>query len=498
MLSDTNTNTNTEKNNPLLIYSAWIAEAKVTSFQSHGDDDLTGETDLNSGKKGWSEHTLDLAKRSFIDTLACAIPGSQADVCQKLLTVRDAFGAGSATLIGQQIMGSVIFAALFNGTAAHALDFDDDFDPAKGHPSAVIIPALLALAEKHRSDGFHLLDAYIVGLQIMGLTGQGLNPFHRRRGWHATSTIGSLAAAAACARLLQLDTLQTAHAISIASSLAGGFMSQFGTDAKPMHAGFAAAAGVQAALFAQAGLTAGLNTLDASNGMNTLMVGQDLAELKVLMQDKDEYGQKMSFPLNPAQPLMIEAFGLKIKRFPNCGSVHRALDGLLKLKSQYDFTADEVEYIRVTAPSAHLKNLMYSRPETPQQAKFSLEYGLITGLLFDNVTLDDFSESAVLRPEIQQLLPLVQKQAVDKLESECPTQVEVRLKSGLRFKTEVFMAVGTRAFPLTDAQLWQKFDACTASAMKADDKDELKALLDSIAQLDNTDDLMRGLTRITF
>src|SRR5690606_32820466 len=119
-------------------------------------------------------------------------------------------------------------------TAAHALDFDDNFDPAKAHASAVLVPAILALGEQEGASGRACLDAYVVGLQIMGRVGQGLNPAHRNRGWHATGTVGALGAAAACARLLRLPAEQAAFALSIATSMAGGFMSQFGTMTKPL------------------------------------------------------------------------------------------------------------------------------------------------------------------------------------------------------------------------------------------------------------------------
>src|SRR5690606_18663480 len=152
------------------------------------------------------------------------------------------------------------WAALANGTAAHALDFDDNFDPAKAHASAVLIPAILALAEERPAPGFAVLDAYIVGLQIMGRVGQGINPFHRNRGWHATATVGAIGAAAACARLLALSSAQATHALSLATSMAAGSMAQFGTMAKPLHAGLAAKSGVIAASLAQAGLDAGAET----------------------------------------------------------------------------------------------------------------------------------------------------------------------------------------------------------------------------------------------
>jgi len=161
------------------------------------------------------------------------------------------WGDGPCTVMGSEVRLAAPWAALANGTAAHALDFDDNFDPAKAHASAVLVPAILALAEQERASGRACLDAYIAGLQIMGRVGQGVNPAHRNRGWHATGTVGAIGAAAACARLLRLPEREAAFALSIATSLAGGFMAQFGTMTKPVHAGFAAQAGVMAAASAR-------------------------------------------------------------------------------------------------------------------------------------------------------------------------------------------------------------------------------------------------------
>ena len=137
------------------------------------------------------------------------------------------------------------WAALVNGTAAHALDFDDNFDPAKAHASAVLVPAILALAEQEGASGRACLDAYIAGLQILGRVGQGVNPAHRNRGWHATATVGAIGAAAACARLLRLDArARPPTRCRSRPAWPAGFMSQFGTMTKPVHAGLAAKAGV--------------------------------------------------------------------------------------------------------------------------------------------------------------------------------------------------------------------------------------------------------------
>jgi 2-methylcitrate dehydratase PrpD len=426
--------------NPVLAFGRWIAETP----------------------DAWPEAALASAHRQFIDIIAVTIPGAAEPAARSVFaTVKD-WGAGPAAAIGQGARLAAPWAALVNGTAAHALDFDDNFDPAKAHATAVLAPAILALAEQEGASGRFCLDAYIAGLQILGRVGQGVNPAHRNRGWHATATVGAIGAAAACARLLRLDAQRAAYAVSIATSMAGGFMSQFGTMTKPLHAGLAAKSGIVAAGLARSGIDAGLETLDGPTGMNRLMVGPDYEQLRDTLTHV-EHGQNLRFETEKVgDPLLILSSGLKLKRFPNCGSAHRAMDGLATLVVAHGFAAGEVAAINVRAPVTHFNNLMYQIPEDPLQAKFSMEYALACILLTGNCTLADFTPEAVRRPALAALYPLIHRYPVDKAEGEFPTEIEVVLKDGRRFETAVPMPAGSLAVPFTDAQVWAKFDGCTA------------------------------------
>ncbi|MEL7454461.1 MAG: MmgE/PrpD family protein [Pseudomonadota bacterium] len=161
--------------------------------------------------RDWPTEAKETARRALIDIVACMIPGANEPVTRKCYDVVSHWGEGRSRTIGFEKALSSPLAALVNGTNAHALDFDDNFDPAKAHATAVIVPALLALADERDMGTDDLIDAYIVGLQILGRVGQAVNPYHRNRGWHATATLGAIGAAAASARLLRLNTDQTAR-----------------------------------------------------------------------------------------------------------------------------------------------------------------------------------------------------------------------------------------------------------------------------------------------
>src|SRR5688572_14238480 len=443
--------------NPVLAYGSWLAETPAD----------------------WPEAAWESAHRQFIDVIAVTIPGAVEPVTSRVFaTVKD-WGAGPATVIGFGVGLAAPWAALVNGTAAHALDFDDNFDPAKAHATAVLAPAILAVGEDERASGRACLDAYIAGLQILGRVGQGVNPAHRNRGWHATATVGAIGAAAACARLMRLDAGKAAMAISIATSMAGGFMSQFGTMTKAMHAGLAAKSGVVAAALARGGVTAGTETLDGPTAMNRLMVGPDYEQLRDSLTHI-EHGQTLRFETQHiGDPLLILENGFRVKRFPICGSAHRALDGLLELRKAHGLSADMVEAVHVRAPVTHLNNLMYTDPKDALQAKFSLEYGLAVALLSGDCRLSDFeSDDQAMRPEVRALYPLIHRHPVDKAEGEFPTEVEVVLKDGRTVSTRIAMPLGSIAAPFETSQYWEKYEGCVAGVMRPEAKEALRKALE--------------------
>lgn len=456
---------------PVTAFGRWLAEAP----------------------RAWPEAARESAHRQFIDVIAVAIPGAAEPATQRVLETVAGWGEGPATVIGSGIGLAAPWAALVNGTAAHALDFDDNFDPAKAHATAVLAPAILALGEQEGASGADCLDAYIAGLQILGRTGQGVNPAHRNRGWHATATVGAIGAAAACARLLRLDAERAAHALSVATSMAAGFMSQFGTMTKPLHAGLAAKAGVMAASLARTGLTAGLQTFDGPTGMNRLMVGPDYEHLRDTLTHV-EHGQTLRFETERVgEPLLILSSGFRVKRFPNCGSAHRAMDGLLELRECHGFLAEDVAAIDVRAPVSHLNNLMYAAPEDRLQAKFSLEYGLACVLLTGRCTLTDFEPAQVMRPEVQALYPRIHRHPVDATEGEFPTEVEVTLTSGETLRTAVAMPCGSLAAPFSTTEYWAKLDDCAGPVLPTGALNRAKKALNDLPFLPKVAALMSPL-----
>lgn len=395
------------------------------------------------------------------------VPGAEDPAAKAVRATSLFWGTGTVSVVGERMGQSAPLAALANGTAAHALDFDDNFDPAKTHASAVLVPALLALAQEREKTADDVIDAYIVGLQILCRVGQAVNPHHRNRGWHATATLGAIGATAACARLLRLPPDLFAHALNLSTSFAGGFMSQFGSMTKPLHAGLAAKGGVMAASFAEGGITAGEDTFAGATGLARLMVGADIDTLRADNPDGFEHGQTLRFdpdPANVGAPLAILEYGLKVKRWPACGSTHRALDALVALRVAHGLVPGTVARIDVHAPASHLNNLMHTNPQTPAEGKFSLEYCLAAALAAAEpgagVGMADFTEDALHRPAVRALMGLVHRHPVDALESAFPTRVTVQTTDGSELTETVDAPLGRADNPLSDAQLHEKGRAC--------------------------------------
>ncbi|MBL8629262.1 MAG: MmgE/PrpD family protein [Rhodospirillaceae bacterium] len=455
-------------------YAAWAAQAPRTF-----DKDATHR-----------------AKRAFIDVVACMVPGAVDEAAVTLRTVSSTWGTGTCSVVGETTGQSAPLAALANGMAAHALDFDDNFDPAKAHITAVMAPALLALGEARQSKGADVLAAYIVGLQIATRVGQGLNPFHRNRGWHATSTVGAIGAAVACGHLIGLDAVKMRHGLNMSTSYAGGFMSQFGSMTKPLHAGKAAEAGVICATLAEAGMTAGTETFDGPTGMAQLMVGPDLEDLRTKVAFKREHGQTMRFETGSiGEPLAIVAHGLKVKRFPTCASTHRALDGVLTLLERHKIAADDIASVDVFAPVSHFNNLMYTNPQDGMQAKFSMEYCVAVALRNCGVGLADFTPEAVASAKFRDLMPLVHRHPVDKLESEFPTRIEIKLKNATTHSIEIDAPKGRADNPMTDAELWDKLNQCCRGIL---DTGATQRVADALEKLDGPQPINVLMTNLRF
>src|SRR6185503_876784 len=262
------------------------------------------------------EAALEAGRRAILDCLGVMLAGSAEPAARILQQVALAEGGlPLATVVGAGRRTGAVWAALCNGTAAHALDYDDTNFALMGHPSAPVLAAALAAGELATADGRAVLHAFLLGFEVETTLAEVINPAHYEHGWHATCTLGTLGAAAAAARLLGLDAGQTRHALAVAASQSSGLKENFGTMTKPFHAGHAARSGVLSALMAREGWTASERAL---------------APLATL-----------------AAPWKILTTGVAVKPYPSCACTHSIIDSALELRRVEGIRPDEVEEVTV-------------------------------------------------------------------------------------------------------------------------------------------------------
>ena len=436
-----------------------------------------------------TDESLRLARNAMIDIVGCMIAGTNDEATCRARTVIEDLGSGSVRTIGSEASLAAPHAALVNGTAAHALDFDDNYHPTAGHATAVLAPAIYALADERSANGTAVLDAYIAGLEAMAVIGNGVNLAHYELGWHTTSTIGGMGVAAAAARLCKFNTETTTRAISLAFSMASGSKIQFGTMAKPLHAGIAAMNGLLAARYAEAGITAASEPLDGTWGFRDLYVGGD----------GEGYAEGARLMGNPTA---LERFGLKVKIHPCCASVHTAVDALVDLMDKHNLEADDIKSVETVVNKVSFDNLMFDDPKTEMEARFSMHYSIAVALLRRRLMLADFTSTAIRNPEVRAWYPKITKTKKpddDPLPTATngrePAETRITLTDGRTLSKFMKHPKGVLQNPLSEAEMWTKFDDCVSCLDDADQVAAIRNLLERFEDINDIRDFTILLTK---
>jgi 2-methylcitrate dehydratase PrpD len=394
------------------------------------------------------------AAAAICDTVGVILAGSGEPAARMVQAMALAEGRGESRILGTRELTGPGGAALANGVAAHALDYDDMCFVSLAHPSCALVPAVLAAAELVHAPGRSLTEAYVAGFEIECRLGNVMNPRHyHERGWHCTSSIGTLGAAAAAARVLGLDAAATRHALGIAASAACGVKENIGTMVKPLHAGMAARNGLMAARLAQQGFTASAHALDGPQGFLAAMDSQH-ATLEPAIAD---LGIRWE----------ILQTGITVKLYPSCAATHPALDVLIELKHREGFTADHVDAIEVDVDSMATRLLIYDHPVTGLEAKFSMPFCAAAAVVDGRVGVDTFGVDRIQQPAIQAVMARVTLRTNAAFDSAAPlsrAHVSVRLRDGRTFAQS---ADGARGYPgrLSNAELATKFSGCAAGIL---------------------------------
>ena len=390
-------------------------------------------------------------RRATLDSLGVTLAGATEPAAALVRAVaRAEGGVALCTVLGTGLRTSPTWAALANGTAGHAHDFDDTSFALMGHPSVPLLAAILGCAEAEMADGAAVALAYVVGFEVSAALGAAVNPAHYTRGWHATATIGTIGCAAAAARVLALDPVQTRHALGLAASLASGLKENFGSMTKPFHAGHAARNGVFAAMLAREGFTTSPAALDGRQGWAAAFSQTTLAPDAL-----DALGQRWH----------LLTTGIAVKPYPSCALTHPAIDALLDLRARHALAPGKVEAVEVGVNHVVPDVLRHDRPETGLERKFSMPFCAAAALATGRVDLAAF-EDRPAPPEVQDLMArvrmVVDPSLPDGLEQHAWSRITVRLRDGRTLDSPPRGASGHPGQPLTDAQLRAKFLGCAA------------------------------------
>ena len=437
------------------------------------------------------QEAIHIARMGITDCIGVTFPGSlephgriMRDYALKM------GGVAECSVIGSDLKTSPYIAALINGTMGHALDYDDM--GGFGHPSVALAPAVLAIGESLGISGEDILTAYVVGFEAAVCLCGSLMMSHYMRGWHSTDTFGSLGAAAAVAWLLKLDVHQVRMALGIAASLAGGLRQNFGTMTKPLHAGQAAANGIQAALLAQAGFTADENIIETPLGF-----------AKVFGHDDEVDWEKVSEGLGKTFNIASPTFsGIAIKPYPSCGGTHCSIDAGVFLNKEHRLNSDDIAEVELGTNPFLDKVLIHHRPKTGLEGKFSLEYTVARALHSGEVRLKHLTDEGVSEPPVKSLIERmkwVEKYPAPSLgqsmEGLGPQSVTVKLRDGKEYSKEVNISKGMPQNPLTTEEFNEKYKDCASTVLSQEGVDKSLSMLSSLAKVKNINELMETVVK---
>ncbi len=438
--------------------------------ESRGPTARIAERVVNTRFEDLSTEAVTVTKQCLMDFVGVALAGMDEPLARILLEeVEEQGGHPQASMFRTGRKASLSQAALINGTAGHALDYDDVNSGCNGHPTAPVAPAVLALAEHHGLSGRDVVRALASGIdaECLAVSYTGRSPY--RRGWHATGTVGCFGATAASAQLLGLDAGTTAQAFGIAGTQAAALKAVFGTMSKPLHAGRAAATGVTAARLAKRGFSSRSDILEAPQGFGATQ--GDTMSIERFERDIEGVASFV-----PDTNYKYHAAGYL---------VHSAIEAARALQAKHGLGTDDVESIEIKVDSGHFTTVNIPAPSTGLEAKFSLRFAVAMALHgVDTARIESFNDDIVKDPALIATRDKAHVVAFD--EPAADTRVTITTKDGRVVSLDVNVAIPERDLELQWRKLEAKFHSLVDPRMGSDAADQLVAWC---RDLENRDDL---------
>jgi len=406
----------------------------------------------------------------FTDCIAVMLPGWSEPVSRAAARGlgRDIAERPNKPLLG--ISAPAPDRAMIYAIAAHALDYDDT--GLLGHPSAILVSAILAEGNEVGADGKAMIAAYVAGYEVWAELIRRDRNQHHEKGWHPTAMFGALAAAAASASLRGFNAERASQAVAMAASLAGGVVANFGSMTKPLQVGRAAQAGLIATRMVEAGLTASMDAIEHDVGFLRAISPKgavDTASAAALGKD-----------------WAILRHGLNVKLYPVCYAVHRALDAVLDLQKTARISPDDIQSVAVELGETQTKILRVHQPTSALDAKICGEFAISAAIIAGRCGPAELTDAFVHRRDVQDFLPKVHIAPLADKDPDEPAhspfdRVTLLLREGREVASEpVFKPRGHFTRGVEPERLWQKFSECTGDSIGASDA---KALFDVLQDL---------------
>jgi 2-methylcitrate dehydratase PrpD len=424
--------------------------------------------------QSFPKEVIHQGKRCFLDLLGVALGGSQQPLTQILSQMAKDFGGPpQATIWGKGRKTDIFHAALTNGAMAHALDFDDTHIGSIIHPSAPVIPAILAIAEWRGLSGRQALEAFIVGYEIEIHVGLGMGKLHYDRGWHSTATCGRFGAAAACGKLIGLSQEVMARALGLAGTQAAGLRLVFGTMAKPFHPGKSALDGMLSALLAQRGFTCVTNIIEGKKGYFEVL--GEKSRLAPMIQG---LGKKYEILRNTFKP------------YAACLLTHPTIDGLIQIREKYQPRIEDIQEIQCEVAKFCMDAAGQKEPQTGLAGKFSIYYCAALALAEGTAGEDQFTEQRVQDPRLGALQKKV-KTKINPRFKETEAKVTVLMKDGKKYSLFIDCPKGDPGNPPADQDLEYKFRSLAGMVLSKAKVNSLAPMIWSLEKIKDIRQLIR-------
>jgi 2-methylcitrate dehydratase PrpD len=425
--------------------------------------------------KDFPQGVIHQAKRCFLDLIGVALGGATQPLVQILTTtLKETGGTPQATVISHGFKTSLLNAAFINGAMAHALDFDDTHIGSIIHPSAPVIPAILAAGEWRGATGKAAVEAFVIGFEVETRIGLGLGSKHYNRGWHTTSTCGRFGAAVAAGKLIGLSPLQMSRAMGLAATQASGLRLAFGTMTKPFHPGKSAFDGLLSALLAEKDFTCAPNMLEGPKGFAEAL-GDDDTNLNRMVKN---LGKKYEILNNTFKP------------YAACLLTHPTIDGVFELKKRYDLKAGEVDEISCEIARFCLDAAGQKEPKTGLAGKFSVYYCAALPFFEETVGEDMFTAEKVQSAPIAALQKKV-KTRVNSSLKDTEARVTITSKDGKKYSVFIDKPKGDPRNPPTDTELENKFRSLAGNILPQRKIDALVEMIWNLEKVKNLGELLR-------